>query len=142
MANNAEADEMGDKMVTALDNLANAAVQKNDTFESLVLSNKTLTDTNRKLNEDNRKLLAVITALSVKGGPKNGAGRDRGGDRGGGGSEHQWDPTGYCWSHGYKVKMGHSSGTCERRKSGHDDHLDAKRGDTQGGCEWNKNWKG
>ena len=138
MANNAEADVMGDKMVTALDNLANAAVQKNDTFENLVLSNKTLTDTNKKLQDDNRKLLAVITALSTKGAPKTTSGRDRSGA----GSEHPWDPTGYCWSHGYKVKVGHSSATCERGKPGHADHHDAKRGDIQGGCEWNKNWRG
>ena len=35
---------MGKNMVTALDNLANAAVQKNDTIETLVSANKNLTD--------------------------------------------------------------------------------------------------
>ena len=34
---------MGDKMVNALENLANAAVQRNDTVEQLVATNKTLT---------------------------------------------------------------------------------------------------
>ena len=34
---------MGDKMVTALDNLANVAVHRNDTVEQLVATNKTLT---------------------------------------------------------------------------------------------------
>ena len=45
MANQAQEDEMGTKMVAALDNLANAAVQKNDTVEQLVKSNHTLSTT-------------------------------------------------------------------------------------------------
>ena len=140
MANNAQVDEMGDKMVSALDNLANAAVQKNDTFEQLVATNKTLTDTNKRQQEDNRKLLAIISALSTKQAGtsfKTATGKD-----GRNGKDFQWDPTGYCWSHGYKVKVGHNSSTCESHRPGHDDHLDAKRGDIQGGCVWNLKWKG
>ena len=138
MANNAQVDEIGDKMVSALDNLANAAVQKNDTFEHLVAANKTLTETNKRQQEDNRKLLAIISALSVKTTYKTATGKDLSG----GGADFNWDPNGYCWSHGYKVKAGHSSATCEKCRPGHQDHLDAKRGDTQGGCTWNQKWKG
>ena len=47
MANKAQEADMGDKVVSALDNLANAAVQRNDTFEQLVKSNTTLTETNQ-----------------------------------------------------------------------------------------------
>ena len=43
-ANSATEQKMGNNMVTALDNLANAAVQKNDTIETLVSANKNLTD--------------------------------------------------------------------------------------------------
>ena len=132
-----EADEMGDKMVSALDNLANAAVQKNDTFEHLVAANKTLTDTNKRLQEDNRKLLSIISALSGKTTINTSATTSHTG----GGSDVNWDPNGYCWSHGFKVKVGHSSATCKKKHSGHQDHLDAKRGDTQGGCMWHKTWK-
>ena len=47
MANQAQEEAaMGDKIVTALDNLANAVVQRNDTVEQLVATNKTLTQTN------------------------------------------------------------------------------------------------
>jgi hypothetical protein len=139
MANNAQTDEMGDKMVSALDNLANAAVQKNDTFEQLLATNKTLSDTNKRQQEDNQKLLAIISALSTK---QAGTSYKKPPERdGGAASDVQWDPTGYCWSHGYKVKMGHSSASCEKHRPGHADHLNAKRGDAQGGCEWNKKWR-
>jgi hypothetical protein len=141
MANNAQEIEMGDKMVSALDNLANAAVQKNDTFEQLVASNKTLTEAVSSRDDEIKKLLAIITALSVgdRGGAKKKAPTGRGAGAGSGGSP--WDPVGYCWSHGFKVRLGHSSATCEKQRDGHEDHLNAKRGDEQGGCTWNKNWK-
>ncbi|KAL7480207.1 hypothetical protein ACHAW6_011041 [Cyclotella cf. meneghiniana] len=50
-------------MITSLDNLANAAVQKNDTVERLVLANKLLMDTVAKLQGDNAKLLADLGTL-------------------------------------------------------------------------------
>ena len=48
------------------------------------------------------------------------------------------DAVGYCWSHGYKVKLGHSSATCTRKKPGHQDT--ATRTDIMGGMTANKNW--
>ena len=30
-----------------------------------------------------------------------------------------WNPNGYCWSHGYKVKIGNTSATCTTPKEGH-----------------------
>ncbi len=30
-----------------------------------------------------------------------------------------WDKLGYCWTQGYKVKVGHTSATCTLRKTGH-----------------------
>ncbi|KAL7478868.1 hypothetical protein ACHAW6_004618 [Cyclotella cf. meneghiniana] len=48
------------QMIASLKNLANAAVQKNDTVECLVLANKLLMDTVAKLQEDNAKLLTII----------------------------------------------------------------------------------
>ena len=137
MANNAQEIEMGDKMVSALDNLANAAVQKNDTFEQLVASNKTLTEAIKSQQDENKKLLAIITALSIS---DRGAASGKTSTTTGGGRDIPWDPEGYCWSHGYKIKIGHSSATCENQKDGHKQHLTAKRGDEQGGCMWNKTW--
>ncbi len=144
MSNNVQEQEMGDKMVTALDNLANAAVQKNDTFELLVAANKALTESLRMSQDEVKKLLAIVTALSINGGgkPAGAAGGTSGGSGGGtGGSSTPWDASGYCWSHGFKVKVGHNSSTCERKKDGHEAHMNAKRGDEQGGCMWNKAWK-
>ena len=51
----------------------------------------------------------------------------------------QMDPVGYCWSHGYKIKLGHSSATCTRKKPGHQDT--ATRADIMGCSTANKNWK-
>ena len=119
-----------------MDNLANAAVKKNTSLESLVAANKTLT-------EEITRMLRTIATLSLCGTQSNGTGGTRSNGTGGdgdGAAAPPWDPTGYCWSHGYKVRCGHSSATCERRKESHDSHVTAKRGDIQGGCLWNKSW--
>ena len=144
MANHAQEDELGDKMVTALDNLANAAVQKNDTFEQLVTANKELATSLTARDTEIKKLLSIITAISNNSGTgnnENTGGRERNDPNKTRGSDIPWDPTGYCWSHGYKVKTGHTSATCTRRKDGHAAHTTATRADPQGGCEWFKTWK-
>jgi hypothetical protein len=51
-----------------------------------------------------------------------------------------WDPQGYCWTHGWKVKLGHSSGTCSQRKEGHD--ATATRTSTKNGSNLNIWWTG
>ncbi|KAL7475308.1 hypothetical protein ACHAW6_001230 [Cyclotella cf. meneghiniana] len=53
----------------------------------------------------NSTLLAIISGTGLRSG---------GGDNslqktGGGKWEGNLDPNGYCWLHGYKIKMGHSS---------------------------------
>ena len=47
------------------------------------------------------------------------------------GDRSMWDPNGYCWTHGFKVKKGHSSKTCKSRGEGHKE--DATRSNTMGG---------
>ena len=42
MSNTATSANLGSNMITSLDNLANAAVQKNDTVDMLVIANKAL----------------------------------------------------------------------------------------------------
>ena len=64
MANSAKEKEMGTKMVDALDNLANAAVQHNDTFKQLVKTNQTLTNTVSSQQAEIKRLLTIVTALS------------------------------------------------------------------------------
>ena len=137
MANSAQEEEIGTKMVDALDNLANAAVQRNDTFEQLVKSNQTLTNTISSQQTEIKRLLAIVTALSTGKQPQQQP-IERGG------ASEVWDPLGYCWWHGFKVKHGHTSGTCDKGKkdvANYNLHKDAKRGDEQGGCTWNSNWK-
>ena len=49
-----------------------------------------------------------------------------------------WDPVGYCWLHGFKVKVGHISTTCTTKKLGY--NVDATRIDTKDGGNYNKGW--
>ena len=52
---------MADKMVVALDNLANAAVEKNGTIETLVKANLALT---KAVADRDTSLLALTTAIT------------------------------------------------------------------------------
>ena len=129
--------ETGNKMVVTFDNLENAVVQKNDTVERLVISNASLSDSLAARNTDIACLLTVITNISMGGGSGGGG---RSGTNNKKTTKPTWDPTGYCWTHGYKIRANHSSETCTKHKDGNDAHLTAKRGDIQGGCEWNITW--
>ncbi|KAL7489259.1 hypothetical protein ACHAW6_014826 [Cyclotella cf. meneghiniana] len=53
------------QMITSLNNLANAAGQKNNTSEQLVLANRQLTGMITNFQEDNAKLLSIIQKLAV-----------------------------------------------------------------------------
>ena len=133
-AREAQEDEMGEKMVSALDNLANAAVERNSSFEQLVKSNQTLTSTIESQQAEIKRLLSIVTALS--------SGKQTHTPKAEGSGDGNWDMKGYCYWHGYKVKNGHSSATCDKGKQAADyeQHKNAKRGDEQGGVTWNKNW--
>ena len=132
MADQAADMEMVNTMVVALENLSNTAVQKNDTVERLVISNSSLSTSLAARNTDIARLLTAITNLYTEGGGGGGGG---GGTNNGKFTGTPWEPIGYCWTHGYKVRVGYSSATCNKRKAGHDAHVIAKRGDIQGGCE-------
>lgn len=126
-------DELSEKMVTSLDNLANAAVQKNDTIEKLIEINKQQQETIHKLQAQNGELLYLLKHMA---GPATADAVSKiyqnTGDR------SMWDPNGYCWTHGFKVKKGHSSKTCKSRGEGHKE--DATRSNTMDGSQANKNW--
>ena len=108
MANQAADMEMVSTMVVALDNIANAAIQKNDTVERLVISNSYLSTSLAARNTKIARLLTVITNLSTGGGGGGGGGGINNGKVTGA----PWDPMGYCWTHGFKVRGGHISATC------------------------------
>jgi hypothetical protein len=46
-----------------------------------------------------------------------------------------WDKVGYCWTHGYKVKVGHNSSSCLMCKTGH--QPSATRANIMGGSTYN-----
>ena len=56
-------DELSEKMVTSLDNLANAVVQKNDTIEKLIETNKQQQETIHNLQAQNGELLYLLKHL-------------------------------------------------------------------------------
>jgi hypothetical protein len=49
-----------------------------------------------------------------------------------------WDPTGYCLTHGFKVKCGHTSATCTHQQDKH--NTASTQSDPKGGSKANKNW--
>ena len=51
-------------MVASLDNLANAEVQKDGTFEKLLMTNKTLNDSIASLQAQNLKLIKIVKKLT------------------------------------------------------------------------------
>ena len=114
-------------MVASLDNLSNAADHRNYTVEKLVISNKTLTDPIASLQAQNLKLIKLVTKLtSGTHAVANPSTSDK----------PPWGKTGYCLSHGYKVRTGHNSEIFNTRNPGHE--TTAKRGDTKGGAIWNE----
>ena len=74
MVNQAAEMEMGNTMIVALDNLANAAVQENGTVERLVISNSSLSESLSARNTMIDRILTVITNLSTGGGGGGGGG--------------------------------------------------------------------
>ena len=84
------------------------------------------------------RILNFITNLSTGGG---GGGGVSGGGNNCKATGAPCYPMGYCWTHGFKVRVCHSSASYKKCKDGHETHLTAKRGDIKGVCEWNNNCK-
>ncbi|KAL7474154.1 hypothetical protein ACHAW6_000146, partial [Cyclotella cf. meneghiniana] len=84
-------------MVRSLDNLANASIQKNDTIKKLIDINKQQQETIHNVQSPNGELLALLKHLSGSSVPDVPTKKT-------GQKAPLWDPTGYCWTHGYKVK--------------------------------------
>ena len=68
MANQAQEMEMVNTLVVALDNLANAYVQKKDTVDRLVISNASLSASLAARDTKISRLLTLITNISMGGG--------------------------------------------------------------------------
>jgi hypothetical protein len=122
---------------TALDNLALAATTDRNIVSQLTESNKQLTKTNKLLIEQLRTSIEANNVLIKKMGSKKQSPAPAPATSGGRPpfDRQAWlaslDPNGYCWTHGYKVTIGHSSVNCKGKLGGHKD--DATRNDNKGG---------
>ena len=123
-------------IVESLQHLALAATTDKQTIAQLVESNAKLTENIGKLSEKLTQALQTIATLSGSANTSSSAPKPKTTNQLK--FDLQMDPVGYCWSHGYKVKLGHSSATCTRKKPGHQDT--ATRADIMGGSTTNKNW--
>jgi hypothetical protein len=105
-ANQAAAQEIvqAEKMAALLENLANASIQKNDTIDKLVATNQQQSKIITNLTEAIAKLKNSSSPMEQWVGCKNHPQWRS--------TKPKWDATGYCWMHGFWVKVGHSSSTC------------------------------
>jgi len=117
-ANQAVEIEQAQQMATSLDNLANASIQKNATIDNLVATNASFS---KAIQDIQRTLATMMTNQTPKQGTPTPPGQPTGDQPR---PSHwttvkpPWDRTGYCWSHGYKVKVGHTSSMCTSCKAG------------------------
>ncbi len=107
------------QMAFSLDNLANTTIQKNTTIKNLVSTNATLTNaiTDIQLSIAQMCAAGILTSpsptapaplMEARVCPSHWSS-----------TKPTWDKVRYCWTHGYKVKVGHTSATCTSCKTGH-----------------------
>jgi hypothetical protein len=113
-ANQAAAREIvqAEKMAALLDNLANASIQKNNMIDKKLVA----------MNQQQVKIIASLTEAIVKlkaGSPSTEQQLGRTTPLHWRSTKPAWDPTWYCWMHGFWVKVGHSSTTCSFPREGH-----------------------
>lgn len=124
------------KLDEYLDNLAAAATTEKSTLQQLTEANATLTTNVATLTANITALTSAYTLLAAHLGgaapptvPQQATGKKKK-------QRTPLDPNGYCWSHGYKVGVGHNSSTCTNKRNGHQDG--ATRANTMGGSTANK----
>ena len=117
-----------------LDNLAAAATTERTTLSQLIENNATLTANVTSLTASVASLTATYAILAAGRPPSRAP------------AAAAAKPTrpsylaanGYCWTHGYRVRIGHDSATCKDKGDGHKDG--ATRANTMGGSNNNKGW--
>ena len=112
-----------------LDNLASAATTERTTLTQLVDNNATLTSSVAALTASVTALTTAYTLLASGGSTAQQPQQQR--------LKAGLDPNGYCWTHGYHVKIGHTSATCTNQAAGH--QRTASRANIMGGSTKNKN---
>ena len=137
----------------ALDNLAMAEISDRDIVAQLTKINQKLTTTNNNLSEQLQTVLSTKAALLEKLNAAPNANTTTGpatmapsaatsGGRRPPFDKAAWiaslNPNGHCWSHDYRVIMGHDSNTCKGKLLSHVDA--ATRTHTRGGSiKWKPN---
>jgi hypothetical protein len=131
-ANQAAAQEIvqAEKMAALLDNLANVSIKKNDTIDKLVATNQQQAKIINDLTEDIAKLKIGSPPMKQRAGCKSHPHWRS--------TKPKWDTMGYCWMHGFWVKVGHSSATCSFPREVH--CKDATRMNTKGSNNLGHGW--
>ncbi len=120
-----------------LDNLAAAATTDRSSLAQLIDSNAALTANLATFASSLASLTAAFTLLSASKptptptAPTASAARPQ--------RNRNLSPNGYCWSHGYRMGVGHNSLSCSNKKEGHKDT--ATRANITGGSTANKGWE-
>jgi hypothetical protein len=134
-ANQAAELKQAQQMASSLNNLMNATIEKNTTIKNLVATNATLTKAIANIQLSIRQMCAAgiptspaptapILLMKAHVCPSHWSN-----------TKPAWDKVGYCWMHGYKVKVGHSSTTCSSCRTGH--QPGATRANIMGGSTHN-----
>eukprot|EP00804_Cyclotella_cryptica_P017257 CCRYP_016819-RA/>CCRYP_016819-RA protein AED:0.45 eAED:0.45 QI:0/-1/0/1/-1/1/1/0/157 len=127
-----------------LDNLAAAATTERTTLQSLTEANAALVANVTALTTSVASLMAAYTtlvALQHASAPPGTATQQQRCTR----TTTRLSttlatmPGGYCWTHGFQVREGHSSATCANKAEGHKDT--ATHTNTMGGSMVNKGWE-
>ena len=150
-ANAAEEEAQGRQIATSLEHLANASIQKNATIDQLVATNAQLMQALESLQTSMSRIFTHGTPLPAhpptavtpwapptSAPPATGVAGPRPAHWGH--TKPDWDKLGYCWTHGFKVKVGHNSSTCQSRRHGH--QPGATRSNRMGGSRVNDGFPG
>ncbi len=127
-----------DKLDGYLDNLANAATRESSTLRDLVDSNASCTASLKGLTASIAQLTAAYHTLAGKKPPNTPTATPSATPASARNNKRNYAIRGYCWTHGYKVGIKHTSATCLAKAAGHMDL--ANRADTIDGSTNNKGW--
>ena len=133
--------EMQQETATALENIATATTSDRTSFITLTTTNsdlaKQITTLTSHLVAAQAKIATMTGQLATKTGGRVNSNNNSIPSTG---NLHGLDPKGYCWTHGWRVRKGHSSYTCSNQNPGH--NTTSIRENTKGGSTYNQGWKG
>jgi hypothetical protein len=108
------------QMASSLNNLENATIQKNTTIKNLVVTNAKLDKAIANIQLSIAQMCTAVFSTSPT--PMAPTPMTKACVRPSHWSNTKpacWGKVGYCWTHGYKVKVGHTSATCTLRRTSH-----------------------